>query len=502
MSRTGQARRTQALEQLAATSFDLLVIGGGIIGSRVAFEAARTGLQVALVDAGDFGGATSSASSKMIHGGLRYLAMYDFGLVHEAHRERRALLHHVAPHLVNRLPFLVPLYRNGPYGIPRLAAGLLLYSAMSGFRESTARVVPPARAQALVSSLRTEGLSGCGLYLDAQTNDSRLCIATVTAAARAGAVVANYTRVTELRRSAGQIVGASLTTVDDGRTIDLRCRAVINASGPWTDHVRRLEDPVARPSIRLSKGIHLTLTLEGIWQAALTVPLDHTRVTFAIPWEGMLLLGTTDTAYEGDPADAAPTDEDIASVLREASIALPPALLRRDKVRFAFAGLRALPLGKSDVASTPREHVITVGPGGMVSVAGGKLTTHRRIALQVLNKLPSAVLPHPVKLDNTPLPGSAALPPRPPGIDPQIYQHLAHLYGSELDRVLAYAAGRPQAFERIHPDGPDIWAQTEYARDEEWALTPDDMLRRRTTVSIRGLATPDLAKRLDAGAVV
>ncbi|MEO6796332.1 MAG: FAD-dependent oxidoreductase [Candidatus Dormibacter sp.] len=204
---------------------------------------------------------------------------------------------------------------------------------MSGFRESTARVVPPARAQALVSSLRTEGLRGCGLYLDAQTNDSRLCIATVTAAARVGAVVANYARVTELRRSNGQIVGASLTAVDDGRTIDLRCRAVINASGPWTDHVRLLEDPAARPTIRLSKGIHVTLPLEGTWQAALTVPLDHTRVTFAIPWEGMLLLGTTDTPYNGDPADAAPTDEDIASVLREASIALPAAVLRREKVR-------------------------------------------------------------------------------------------------------------------------------------------------------------------------
>jgi glycerol-3-phosphate dehydrogenase len=428
--------------------------------------------------------------------------MYDFGLVHEAHLERRALLNHVAPHLVNRLPFLLPLYEHGPYGAPRIGAGLLLYSAMSGFRESTARVVPPARAHAMVSSLITEKLRGCGLYMDAQVNDGRLVIATVTAAARAGAVVANYTRVVELHQANTQIVGASVTTVDGAGSINLRSRTVINASGAWTDDVRWLEDPTASPSIRLSKGVHLTLPLTGTWQAALTVPLDHTRVTFAIPWEGMLLLGTTDTAYEGDPARVSATEEDIAAILREASVALPAAALRRDKVRFSFAGLRALPLGKGDTASSPREHVITIGRGGMISVAGGKLTTHRRIALQVLNKLPSTVLPRRVKLDDTPLPGSAPLPARPETIDPETYQHLAHLYGSELDRVLRLAVSRPESLERIHPDGPDIWAQADYANEEEWALTPDDILRRRTTVSVRGLATPELAKRLGARAVV
>ncbi len=502
MSTAGQVRRTRALEQLAETEFDLLVIGGGIIGSRIAYEAARAGLRTALVDAGDFGGATSSASSKMIHGGLRYLAMYDFGLVHEAHLERRALLHHVAPHLVNRLPFLLPLYRHGPFGVPQIAAGLLLYSAMSGFRESTARVVRAGHASAMVSPLKTEGLRGCGLYRDAQVNDGRLCIATVTAAARAGAVVANYVPVTELRRAAGSIVGALLASADDGRTIELRCRAVINASGPWTDHIRRLEDAQAAPSIRLSKGVHVTVPVEGLWQAALTVPLDQTRVTFALPWEGMLLLGTTDTAFLGDPSEVTAGDDDIASVLREASIALPESMLRRDKVRFAFAGLRALPLGKGDTASSPREHVITVGPGGMVSVAGGKLTTHRRIALQVLNRLPPTLLPHPVQLEDTPLPGAASLPARPEIVDPELYRHLAHLYGSEMDRVLAYAQSNPQALERIHRDGPDIWAQADYAADEEWALNADDVLRRRTTVSVRGLATADLVKRFAARAVV
>jgi len=502
MTNPGQVRRTAALEQLAQTQFDLLVIGAGIIGSRIALEAARSGLRTALVDAGDFGGATSSASSKLIHGGVRYLAMYDFGLVHEAHLERRALLHQVAPHLVNRLPFLLPLYRDGPYGVPQIAAGLLLYSAMSGFRESTARVVGPARAQAMISSLRTENLRGCGLYLDAQTNDGRLCIATVTAAARAGAVVANYLRVTELNRAGGQVVGASLESAGDGRAFPLRCRAVINASGPWTDHVRRLEHPAAQPSIRLSKGIHVTVPLDGNWQAALTVPLDHTRVTFAIPWEGMLLLGTTDTPYEGEPAEVSATEQDIATVLCEAATGLPSAMLRRDNVRFAFAGLRALPLGKGDTAKSPREHVISVGPGGMVSVAGGKLTTHRRIALQVLNRLPQSVLPRPAKLDDTPLPGAARLPPRPDNIDPDLYRHLGHLYGSEMDRVLSHAASNPKAVERIHPDGPDIWAQADYARDEEWALTPDDILRRRTTVSVRGLATAEVLKRFNASAVL
>jgi glycerol-3-phosphate dehydrogenase len=195
-------------------------------------------------------------------------------------------------------------------------------------------------------------------------------------------------------------------------------------------------------------------------------------------------------------------EDDIAEVLREAAIALPVGMLRRENVRFAFAGLRALPLGKGDTASSPREHVITVGSAGVVSVAGGKLTTHRRIALEVLNRLPSSLLPRRVKLDEAPLPGAATLPARSGSVDPELYRHLAHLYGSEMNRVLAYTETNPGALERIHRDGPDIWAQAEYAADEEWALNPDDILRRRTTVSVRGLATEEVVKRFAARAVL
>jgi glycerol-3-phosphate dehydrogenase len=496
------AWRGEALARLSAREFDLLVIGAGIVGAGIACEASRAGLAVALVDRGDFGGATSSASSKLIHGGLRYLRLGDVRLVREAHQERRALMRVVAPHLVRRLPFLLPLYHDGPYRALTVQAGLWLYGTLAG--EPRGRLVPPARAQQSVPDLRLERLKGCGLYTDAWTHDSRLCLANVRAAAERGATVLNYTEAIAIRIAGGRAAGAEVTDRLNGETVAVRARSVVNATGPWIDRIRRLEDPHARPCVRLSKGAHVLVALDRPWSAALTIPHDHVRVSFAVPWEGMLLLGTTDTLYEGDPDALEATEDDIRQVLGEAAVALSPELVRREAVRSTFAGLRVLPDSRAATARTRRETMLLDGPAGMLTIAGGKLTTYRRIALDALHALRSDLGLHRLDPEPAPLPGAADLRAAAeriaashPQLEPQARLHLAHLYGFLAEEVLAGTEEDPSLLQPLHPDAPDIAAQVVYARTREWACTAEDVFRRRTTLALRGLAPAD-AERLIA----
>src|SRR4051812_2359885 len=364
--------RLTALERLGATEFDLLVIGGGIVGAGIAEAASAAGLDVALVDRRDFAGATSTASSKLVHGGLRYLRLGDIGLVREAHHERRMLMNVVAPPLVRRLPFLFPLYDDGPYRPWFVQTGIAIYSTLARARLNG--LVGLERAHKLVPQLRDGGLRSCALYEDAWTNDGRLTLANIRAAADRGATVLNYAEVVGL---------APVEVAADGRVVRVRAKAVVNAAGPWVDEVRRLEDPQAKPSMRLSKGVHVVVDGGEGWNAALTIPHDKVRVSFAVPWEGMLLLGTTDTEHQGGPDTVAVSDSDVQQVLDEAALAVeglgPP--------RATFCGLRVLPGGAGGTASARRETVFSTGPTGMVSVAGGKPTTYRRIAVDALDQL-------------------------------------------------------------------------------------------------------------------
>src|SRR5260221_4024920 len=292
--------RAEVWDSLDKRSFDLLVIGAGIIGARVALEAARAGLSVALVDAGDFGGGTSSASSKLVHGGFRYLPMGDIALVRQSQRERTVLLESVAPNLVRSMPFLLPAYRGAAKGPGAIAAGILLYKSLAG-RGGRAALISPTTARRLVPPLRPDGLQMCGVFEEAETIDARLVLATVKAAARAGALVLNHARGTglDLRHNRG---GAVAIEADAGGLLEVHARHLINAAGPWGDHVRRLDDPAAAPLVRLSKGIHLLLPLEDEWKAGVALPLGDGRVSLGIPWQGMLMLGTTDTLFTGDPS--------------------------------------------------------------------------------------------------------------------------------------------------------------------------------------------------------
>jgi glycerol-3-phosphate dehydrogenase len=480
--------RSETLERLGREALDLVVIGGGITGARTAYEGARHGLRVALVDAGDFGGGTSSASSKLVHGGFRYLPMGDLGLVRESQHERRVLLECVAPNLVRPLPFLLPVYEASSRGPVAVTSGLLMYRALSG-RGGRVRWVSRRTASRLVPPLRPEGLRMSGVFDEAETIDSRLVLATVKGAARLGALVLNHARVigVELRHNRGGAV-----TVDAGLdgVLDLRARHVVNAAGPWVDHVRRIDDPHAEPLVRLSKGVHLLLPLEGEWLAGVAMPLPGGRIALGIPWQGMLMLGTTDTLFTGDPADARVAPADVSCVLDEASGFLPAEMLRPERVRFELAGLRALPIAPGDTAVSRRGHTIEVSRNGMVSIAGGKLTTHRLIACEALRRLACPDFRR-ITPDERRLPGtgwSVDVEART-DLDPYVCDHLERLYGDEAGMVLEAAASMPHGLERIHPDGPDVWAQVAYAFESEWAVTVDDVLRRRTTVAVRGLAT-------------
>ncbi|MFD6418586.1 FAD-dependent oxidoreductase [Streptomyces sp. NPDC060194] len=508
--------RAETRERLSTTTFDLLVIGGGILGISTAWHAAQSGLRVALVDAGDFAGATSSASSKLLHGGLRYLQTGAVKLVAENHFERRAVSREVAPHLANPLTFYLPVYRGGPHGAAKLGAGVLAYSALSAFGDGVGHLLSPSKAARDVPELRTENLKAVAVYGDDQMNDARMALMTVRAAVDAGAEVLNHAEVAGLRLTRGRVTGAELRDRMDGTEFGIDARLVLNATGPWVDHLRRMEDPAAAPSIRLSKGAHLVLKRTSPWKAALATPIDKYRITFALPWEDMLLLGTTDEEFEGDPADVAVTERDTAQILDEAAFSVRDQQLSRDLITYAFAGLRVLPGGPGDTSRAKRETVVTEGRGGMLSVAGGKWTTFRHIGRTVMEKLaalpggplgeemePMSRLPRKLPLPGVANPAAVAHrllvdgPAPGPRMAADTARHLATHYGSLAYDIARLVHEDPALGERIHPDAPEIWAQVAYARDREWAETADDVLRRRTTLTIRGLATDEIRGRVE-----
>jgi glycerol-3-phosphate dehydrogenase len=326
-------------------------------------------------------------------------------------------------------------------------------------------------------------------------------------------VVLNHAEVTGLRFTGGRVTGAELRDRLDGSEFGVNARLVLNATGPWVDHLRKLEDPGAAPSIRLSKGAHVVLKRKTPWRAALTIPIDKYRVSFAIPWEDHVLFGTTDEEYTGDPADVRATDADIDQILGEAGHAVRDEHLDRDLVTYSFAGLRVLPGGPGETAAAKRETVVTEGRGGMLSVAGGKWTTYRHIGRVVLEKLANvagtglaediSVIPRTVPLPGVASPNAVAhrlLVDRDPGarMDPLVARNLATHYGTLSFEIAQLIDENPDLGRPIHQDGPDVCAQVAYAASREWAQTADDVLRRRTTMVVRGLDTPEVRAEVDA----
>jgi glycerol-3-phosphate dehydrogenase len=322
------------------------------------------------------------------------------------------------------------------------------------------------------------------------THDARLTLTTAAAAAAAGAVVATYAPVVALETARDGLQHVHVHDVIGGGAVRLRARAVVNAAGPWADELRRLTAPGARPLARLSRGVHAVLALPAGWRAGVA-RFDGGGTAFAMPWQGVLLVGATDAAHDGPVAAGPPAAEEVRGLLDRLAGLLPSGLLHADRILHAFAGLRVLPAGATSTARASRRHVVAVDASGVVTVAGGKLTTHRQIALDALAHLPPAVRPRRRRPRDTPL-GT----PCSPGLHdalraaagPEVAAHLARLYGAGAAALLARADHDPQAFARVHPDGPDVWAQVAHARDSEWALTAADVVERRTTLARRGLA--------------
>lgn len=455
--------RSEMLRRLEEEVFDLLVVGGGITGAGIAQDAAYRGLRTALVEKGDFGSGTSHASTKLLHGGLRYLEQGQLRLMYEALRERNRLAR-LAPGHVQWLPFLIPIYRRG-WKMERMGAGLWLYDLLAGLpRGRVHRRISREEALALAPHLRPEGLRGAYLYYDCRTNDTRLVMEVLKSALRGGAVAANYARVVALEKEGGRVAGARIRDELTGREWTVRARSVVSAAGPWTDQVLALDRPGEPPRLRPSKGVHLVVPASRLPVAAAVLspsPAGDGRFIFILPWEGAVVLGTTDTPYPGDPDRVTAEEADIDYILAAASQVFPEAGLTRADVISTFAGLRPLIGGNAaTTAALPREHRIWVTPSGLIAVAGGKLTTYRTMAAAVTDR----VLRHlrrprvPCRTGNLPLGAETAT------------------------EVEALARQFPELREPLVPGLPFRKADVAYAAREELAVLPEDVLHRRTRI--------------------
>ncbi|HLG93162.1 MAG TPA: glycerol-3-phosphate dehydrogenase/oxidase [Acidimicrobiales bacterium] len=495
--------RPAALEELGRRRFDVLVVGAGITGAGVALDAAARGLSVALVDQADFSSGTSSRSSKLVHGGLRYLQQREFRLVYENLAERHLLLGN-ASHLVHPLAFLVPvLARPGPAasGLARAySSALWLYDLTGGLRIGRRhRRLPPAEALAHLPTLRPELVSAAFVYWDAWSDDARLTLAVArTACLDFGAVAANYARVLALAKRAGRVSGAVVDAEGAGH-IEVEAEVVVNATGVWVDELRQLDQASAVPSVRPAKGIHLTLPRDRLpadMAAVLPVPGDR-RSIFVIPWQDQVYVGTTDTDYDG-PLDEPPCRaEDVDYLLGAVNSFVTQPVSAADVVA-AWAGLRPLLArdrhGRSPAARTAdlsRRHQVSVAPSGLVTVTGGKLTTYRRMAADTVDRV-VALLQRGRRTCPT---RHLALRGRG-GPDPAVPEppraHLASRYGSEAAQVWALAQDRAGGDRPLVEGLPYLAAEAVWAARHEMALTLDDVLSRRTRALLQ-LREPTLA---------
>lgn len=481
------------LDALAGRVFDVLVIGGGITGCGIARDAALRGLSVALVEKSDFASGTSSRSSRLVHGGVRYLEHGHLHLVFESSAERRRLLQ-LAPHLVRPLRFTWPVYAGARISRWKLGAGLLLYDTLALFR-NVGRHRRLGRRAVLESepALRTDGLRGGASYFDAATNDARLTLANALAAQDAGAVVLNYAAVTELVHAGGRVVGAAVRDALTEASAEVRAKIVVNATGPWGDRVRQLDDDATNAGKNLvqgSKGVHIAVRRERIGnRAAVTLlsPLDS-RVFFVLPAGTMAIIGTTDTFTDATPDQVRATKKDIEYLIDSANAYFPEAKLTfRDVVR-AWAGVRPLlPSDDNGPGAATREHAITVSARGLVSITGGKLTTYRVMAAEVVDKTCELLGE---KRDGaasaaTPLPGGdfqsldsliAEIARATNDVD--LAGHLATSYGTRWRGVWEEISNG--GTDRLMPDLPYTIGEMRYCVRHEKALTIGDLLLRRT----------------------
>jgi glycerol-3-phosphate dehydrogenase len=497
--------RQTALAALGRDTFDVVVVGGGINGAGIARDASLRGLSVAVLDQGDFASGTSSRSSKLIHGGLRYLEQGHVRLVRESARERERL-RRLVPHLVRPMRFVFPLYRGVSVPPWMLRIGLLGYDLLAGVRGATRhRMLRPADVEKTEPGLRRDGLRGAGEYWDCWTNDARLVLETLLSAVSAGTVALSYAEVVGFEKREGRIAAVHVRDRIDGGGVTVRGRVVVNAAGPWVDKIAALDDAETPPQLRLTKGAHVVVPRERIGHEAAIVlqAVRDRRVMFVIPWGSHSLVGTTDTDHEGGP-DRAPVVEagDVAYLLETVNNYFPAARLRPRDVVSAFAGLRPLVAPPSSAGAEPsdvsREEAILTSPSGLVTICGGKLTTYRLIAAKVVDRVAvalraegrtvgkSATAERPLVGGSTPPDAIAADLVRRDGhgLAPDVVAHLAGRYGARAHDVVGRLERDGSLGAPILPTLPDRRAEVVAAVEDEWAMTLEDVLRRRTQVAL------------------
>jgi glycerol-3-phosphate dehydrogenase len=513
--RLGPAERADALTRMTEGELDLVVVGGGVVGAGTALDAATRGLSVGLLEARDWASGTSSRSSKLIHGGLRYLEMLDFGLVHEALSERGLLLQRLAPHLIRPVPFLYPLTRHGWERI-YVGAGLLLYDIL-GYGSGRSRGLPGHRhltrrqALRLAPSLRRDAMVGAIRYHDAQVDDARHTMTLVRTAAAYGAAAAARARVVGFLREGERVVGVRVRDLETGRDLEVRAKQIVNATGVWTDDTQALVGERGQFHVRASKGIHLVVPRDRIHSRTGIILRTEVSVLFVIPWGRHWIIGTTDTDWDLDKAHPAASSTDIDYLLEQVNRVLATPL-NRDDVEGVYAGLRPLLAGESEATSQlSREHVVTHSAPGLVVVAGGKYTTYRVMAKDAVDAAVHAMDEKvaPSCTENIGLLGAEGYHARwnaryriaeSAKLHVARVEHLLHRYGSLVDEILALTADRPDLGDPL--DGADDYLRAEvvYAASHEGARHLDDVLTRRTRISIetfdRGVRAAEPAARL------
>ena len=491
-----QDTRARQLATMAADPVDLLVVGGGITGAGIARDAAMRGLRTALVDKGDFGSGTSSHSSRLVHGGLRYLETGHWRLVVEASRERRVLLS-IAPHLVWPRSFLFPVHAGARVPLWKLAAGLWLYDLLAAFRNvRTHRLLSKRALLRAEPALRGHDLKGGARYFDAQCDDARLTLATLRDAHAHGALLANYAPVEQFAVANGVVRGAHIVDALDGRRFTVRALTVVNATGPWSDETRGADG--VPPLLRRTKGAHVAVPrgrLGNREAITLVSPIDG-RVMFLVPWGELTYIGTTDTDSDVGPDNVQASAADVIYLLRSANAYYPEARLQPGDVVSTWAGLRPLlrPEDARSPGATSREHRIVESPSGLISIVGGKLTTYRAMAAQVVDRVARrlrdldgrAVAPR-ARTDREPLPGGAARDLSTvtrdielEGFPRTVAEHLTRLFGSEAPAVARLALSDPALKQPIVEGHPALRAELIHAVRREMAITLCDLLIRRT----------------------
>ena len=477
--RQGAAAREHTLQRLRRTNFDVLVIGGGATGLGVAVDAASRGLSTAIVEAHDWAKCTSSRSTKLVHGGVRYLEQMEFGLVREALHER-GLLHRNAPHLVHPLAFVVPSYQwwEGPF----YGTGMLLYDALAGrLNLKPSRFLDREEVLERIPNAHLDGLRGGVEYFDGQFDDARMAVSLMRTAVSLGAAAATGLRVVELVMEHGRVRGAVVHEDEGDTRFPVRARAVLNCTGIFADGIRAMESARAVPMIEPAQGSHVVLdhSFQPSDHAIMVPHTDDGRVLFVIPWHGHTLVGTTDTPMPRADLDAQPTEEEIDFILGNAGRYLQRVPTRSD-VLASFAGQRPLvhPEGTEGVASKKisREHVVETGPGGLVSVMGGKWTTYRKMAEDGLDAALQAagITAPPCRTETLRIHG--AIERASTGWPDEEW---LEVYGSEASALRAWMREEPALAAPVHPEMPCTLAALAWGLRHEQARSAEDLLFRR-----------------------